>query len=43
MTSAELARILADPDTLPLLFNVDADGHHYAHDLLDLAQETETR
>ncbi|WP_395704847.1 hypothetical protein [Rhodococcus ruber] len=34
---AELAR---DTDALPLLFNVDTDGHEYATDLLDLAQET---
>lgn len=39
MTRTDLARILDDPDTLPLLFNVDTEGHRYAHDLLDLAQE----
>jgi len=43
VTAAELAALIGDPDALPLLFNVDTDGHQYAHDLLDLAQETDTR
>lgn len=35
-----LAHLMHDIDALPLLFNVDIDGHEYAADLLDLAQET---
>lgn len=34
-----LADLVRDTDALPLLFNVDIDGHEYATDLLDLAQE----
>lgn len=35
-----LAQLVNDPDTLPLLFNVDHHGHEYETDLLDLSEET---
>ncbi len=40
MTTTDLAALVNDPNALPLLFNVDTDGHAYHADLLDLAQET---
>ncbi|MBV6758408.1 hypothetical protein [Rhodococcus opacus] len=34
-----LERITNDPDALPLLFNIDRNGHEYDTDLLDLATQ----
>lgn len=37
----KLARLMNDPNALPLTFNIDKDGHEYAADLFDSAAQTD--